>query len=91
MEDIDDADYAHAKTVCKDFEIKINNLQEYYDFYVQTNTLLLADVFENFRKIWLENIQTWSCKIFSAPRLPWQAALKEAKKNYIFQLISICY
>ena len=40
MEDITDADYAHAKRVCKDFEIK--NLGEYHDLYVQGNTLLLA-------------------------------------------------
>ena len=33
--------------VCKDFETK--NLGEYYDLYVQSNTLLLADVCENFR------------------------------------------
>ena len=32
MEDITDADYAHAKRVCKDFEIK--NLEEYHDLYV---------------------------------------------------------
>ena len=47
MKDITDADYAHVKRVCKDFEIK--NLGEYYDLYVQTDTVLLADVFENFR------------------------------------------
>ena len=47
MEDITDADYAQAKRVCKDFEIK--NLGEYHDLYVQSNTLLLADVFENFK------------------------------------------
>ena len=46
MEDITDADNMHAKRVCKDFEIK--NLGEYYDFYLQSNTLLLVDVFENF-------------------------------------------
>ena len=47
MEDITDADYVHAKRVCKDFEIK--NLEEYHDLYVQSDTLLLADVFENFQ------------------------------------------
>ena len=46
MNDITDADYAHAKRVCKDFEIK--NLGEYQDLYVQSDTLLLVDVFENF-------------------------------------------
>ena len=46
MEDITDADYAHVKRVCKDFEIK--NLREYHNLYVQSDTLLLADVFENF-------------------------------------------
>ena len=46
MEDITDADYVHAKKVCKDFEIK--NLGE-YDLYVQSDTLLLADVLENFK------------------------------------------
>ena len=46
MEDIADADYAHAKRVYKDFEIK--NLGEYHDLYVQGDTLLLADVFGNF-------------------------------------------
>ena len=49
MEDITDADYAHAKRVCKDFEIK--NLGKYHDLDVQIDTLLLADVFENFRNM----------------------------------------
>ena len=51
-EDITDADYAHTKRVCKDFEIK--NLEEYHDLYVQSDTLLLADVFENFEKMCLK-------------------------------------
>ena len=42
-----DEEYTHPKKVCKDFDIK--TLGEYYDLYVQSNTLLLADVFENFR------------------------------------------
>ena len=46
IENITDTDYAHAKRVCKDFETK--HLGEYNYFYVQNNTILLADVFENF-------------------------------------------
>ena len=44
IEDITDADYAHAKRVCKDFEIK--HLGEYHDLYVQSIALFVADVFE---------------------------------------------
>ena len=42
MKNITDADYAPAKKVCKDFEIKY--LEEYHDLYVQSYTLLLADL-----------------------------------------------
>ena len=50
MEDI--TDYAHTKRVCKDFAIK--HLGEYHDLYVQSNTFLLANVFENFENMWPE-------------------------------------
>ena len=52
MEDITNADYAHARKVFKNFEIK--NLREYHDLYVHSNTLLLPDVLENFRNMCLE-------------------------------------
>ena len=52
MEGFTDTDYAHAKRVCKDFEKK--NLGEYYDLYVQSDALLLVDVFENFRNMCLK-------------------------------------
>ena len=52
MEDITDADYAHRKRICKDPKTK--TLEEYHDLYVQSNTLLLADIFENFWNICLE-------------------------------------
>ena len=52
MEDITDTDYRHTNKVFKEFKLK--NLGEYYDLYVQSDTLLLADVFENFRNILLK-------------------------------------
>ena len=77
IEDIADADYAHAKRISKDFEIK--NLREYHDLYVQSDTLLLADVFENFRNMCLEIYELDPAKFLSAPGLAWQAALKKTK------------
>ena len=47
MENIDDIDYRHGNNVFKRFKLK--NSGEYHDLYVQSDTLLLADVFENFR------------------------------------------
>ena len=41
MEDITNADYVHAKNVCKD----LVNLGESHDLYFESDTLLLADVF----------------------------------------------
>ena len=55
MEDIIDADYTHKKRVCKDFKIK--KLIEYHDLYIQSDTLLLAYVFENFRNLYLETYE----------------------------------
>ena len=54
-----------TKRVFKGFQIK--NLEEYHDLYVQSDTLLLADVFENFRNIRLEIYEVDSAKFISAP------------------------
>ena len=69
MEDITDADYAHAERVCKNFKIK--KIGEYYDLYVQSDTLLLADVFENFRNRCLKIYKLDPVKFLSAPGLAW--------------------
>ena len=46
LEDITNKDYVHAQKVFEEFKLK--NLDDYHDLYVQSDTLLLADVFENF-------------------------------------------
>ena len=76
-EDISDEDYAHAQKVCDVFEMK--HLQDYHDLYNENDVLLLADVFENFRNICLENYKLDPAHYFTAPGLAWDAALKETK------------
>ena len=73
--DITDADYAHAKTVCKDFEIK--DLREYHDLYAKSNTLFLADLFDNFRNTCLKIYKLYLAKVPSATGLAWHAAFKK--------------
>ena len=61
MEDITDADFIHVKRVCKDFGIK--DLGKYHNLYLKTDTLLLTDVFRNFRKMFFKNLSFRSRKI----------------------------
>ena len=77
MRDITDSDYAHEKRVCKDFEIK--NLQNYHYLYIQSDTLLLSNVFENFGNMCLEIYEFHPAKFLSASRLALKAVLKTAK------------
>ena len=65
----------HLKSVCKDFERK--NLRKYHDLYVQSDTILLADVFENLRNMRLNVYKLNRAKFLSAPGLAWQVALKK--------------
>ena len=81
MEDITDVDYAQANRVCKDFEIK--ELGEYYDLYVQSDTLLLTDVSENFRNMCLKIQELDLAKFLFVTGLAWQAALKKLKQSQI--------
>ena len=87
MEDVTDADYAHAKRVCKDFEIR--NLGEYHDLYVQSNTLLLNDVFENFRNMCFKIYELDLAKFLSAPGSAWPADLKKTKVKFNWYRYSI--
>ena len=77
MEDITDVDYRHGKTV---FEYLINkNLRDYHDPYVQSDTLLLADVFENFGNMCIKVYELYPAHFLSAPGLAWQACLKKTE------------
>ena len=57
------------------FEIK--NLGEYCNLYVQNDTLLLSDIFENFRNMCLSIYELDPVYFLSAPGLAWQACLKK--------------
>ena len=74
MENIDDIDYRHGNNVFKKFKLK--NLGEYHDLYVQRDTLLLADVFENFRNMCIKVYELDPAHFLSLPGLAWQACLK---------------
>ena len=55
----------------------MKNLGEYHDLYVKSDSLLLADVFENFRDKCIEIYQLDPAHFLSAPGLAWQACLKK--------------
>ena len=57
----------------------MKNLAKYHDMYVQSDTLLLADVFENFRNICLEIYGLDPARSLTAPGLAWQASFKRTK------------
>ena len=75
LEDITNEDYVHAQKVRDIFQIK--KLGEYHNLYAQSDTLLLADVFEYFRNKCLEIYELDLAHFLSAPGLAWQACLKK--------------
>ena len=74
----------HANNVFKTFEL--NSLGDYHDLYVRSDTLLLADVFENFRNACLSNYELDPAHFVSLPGLVWQACLK--KTNVELELLA---
>ena len=75
MENNTETDYLHANNVFKTF--KLNNLGDSHDLYVQSDTLLLADVFENFRKACIKTYELDPAHFISLPGLAWKACLKK--------------
>ena len=75
MENITETDYIHANNVFKTF--KLNNLGDYHDLYVQSDTLLLANIFQNFRKACIKTYELDPAHFISLPGLAWRACLKK--------------
>ena len=57
----------------------MNNLDGYHDLYVQSDTLLLADIFENFRNKCIEKYELDPAYFLLAPGLTWQTCLKKTE------------
>ena len=77
--EITDKEYEHAQDIWEKFQI--HNLGEYHDLYLKTDVLLLADVFEEFRNICLENYNLDPAWYYTSPGLSWDALLKHSKVN----------
>ena len=75
LENISETGYAHGNIKSKKFNI--NNLGEYHDLYVRSDTLLPVDIFENFRQSCLKNYELDPAHFVSLPGLAWQACLKK--------------
>ena len=84
MENISDIDYRHVDNVFKVF--KLENLGNYHDLFVQSDTLLLADVFNNFRDMCIKEYELDPAHFLSLPGLAWQACLK--KTNIELELLT---
>ena len=60
---------------------KMKTMKDYHDLYLETDVLLLADVFENFRRTCLENYKLDPAHYMSAPSLSWDAFLKQSGEH----------
>ena len=73
-EHITDEEYQHAQNVWNEFDL--STMGEYHDLYLKSDILLLADVFENFRKTCQEYYELDPAHYFTSPGLSWDAMLK---------------
>ena len=77
LKNISKEDYKHAQKVWNTFNIK--NLGEYHDLYVQSDTSQLADIFEQFRTLCLDEDKLYPACFCTTPGLAFEACLKMIK------------
>ena len=75
MSGVDNEDYEPANRDWKEFGLK--DFCEYHDLYVKTDVILLANVFEAFRKVCLKDYGLDPAHFYTAPGLAWKACLKK--------------
>ena len=75
--------YEHARRVRKEFGLK--DLGEYNDLYLKTDVILLANVFEEFRKVCLKNYGLDPVHFYTAPGLAWKACLLDPDMLLMFE------
>ena len=75
LKGITDEDFTHVQKVFEELKLKI--LVDYHHLYVQSDTLLLADVSEKFRNKFIELYQLDTAYFLSAPGLTWRACSKK--------------
>ena len=82
LEDISDEDYVHTQKVwgiINQEVFEINKLGEYHNLFPENDTLLLADVFDNFRNKCIEIYELNPIYFVPAPGLAWKAYLKKTE------------
>ena len=79
MSGISEKDYSHACKVWNEFGLK--NMGDYHDLYLETDVIMLANVFESFRKVCLDNYGLDPAHFYTAPGLAWKACLKKTGVN----------
>ncbi|CAH0547067.1 unnamed protein product [Brassicogethes aeneus] len=72
--DISENDYAHAQHIWREFGCQ--NLGEYSDLYLKTDSLLLADVFEQFRNSSFKTYRLDPAHYYTLPEYTWDCMLK---------------
>ena len=78
-ENISEEDFYHAIRVWDIFNCK--TIRDYHDLYLKSDVLLLADVFENFRKTCLKHYNLDPAHYYTSPGLAWDACLKTTKQE----------